>query len=193
MRENEYSHLADDVLFDLIHEDDEHAFSMLYQRFSSILYVHAYSMLRDRDEVKDIIQQVFIKIWERRHELKHQENVSSYLHQSIKNAVINVLAHHKVVDKYLDNLSFVANRSTNDTDFMVREKELNEILEQEIAQLPPKMRQIFELSRKDNLSHGEIASLLGISEKTVRNQISNALSLLKSRLPIILAAFIFPY
>ncbi|WP_437921416.1 RNA polymerase sigma factor [Sphingobacterium sp. LRF_L2] len=191
MRNSEYGILSDEILVDLIRQDDQKAFAVIYQRYSGPLYAHTYRFIRDREEAKDILQRVFTKIWDIRTQLPSEINLSAYLYQVVKNVLINHIAKGKVVDKYLDSLSNYAKTYIADTDHQIREKQLQEIIQEEIQRLPPKMREVFELSRTQYLTHRQIAEKLGISEKTVKNQITNALHILRSRLPEVLFLLAF--
>lgn len=191
MQDNDYAILSDGILVDLIRQDDEKAFSVIYQRYSMPLYVHANRFIRDREETKDILQKVFVKIWSIRNRLPIDVKLSAYLYQIVKNELINHISHSKVVDKYLESMSSYASTYVADTDYVIREKQLQEIIEREIQNLPEKMREVFQLSRKQYLSHREIAEKLGISEKTVKNQLSNALHLLRQKLPLLLFILAF--
>ncbi|WP_293952474.1 MULTISPECIES: RNA polymerase sigma-70 factor [unclassified Sphingobacterium] len=191
MQDNDYAILSDGILVDLIRQDDEKAFSVIYQRYSMPLYVHANRFIRDREETKDILQKVFVKIWSIRNRLPTDVKLSAYLYQIVKNELINHISHSKVVDKYLESMSSYASTYVADTDYVIREKQLQEIIEREIQNLPEKMREVFQLSRKQYLSHREIAEKLGISEKTVKNQLSNALHLLRQKLPLLLFILAF--
>ncbi|TDS14976.1 RNA polymerase sigma factor [Sphingobacterium paludis] len=191
MQNNDYGILSDEVLMDLIRHDDQQAFAMLYQRYSGALYAHAYNFIHDREESKDVLQKVFAKIWDIRNQLPLHINISAYLYQTVKHVLINHIARSKVADRYVESLSSFANSYVADTDHSIREKQLQQIIAQEIAQLPPKMRTIFELSRTAYLTHRQIAEKLGISEKTVKNQISNALKLLRAKLPELLFLLAF--
>ncbi len=192
MQDNDYAILSDGILVDLIRKDDEKAFSVIYQRYSMPLYVHANRFIRDREETKDILQKVFVKIWSIRNRLPTDVKLSAYLYQIVKNELINHISHSKVVDKYLESMSSYASTTyVADTDYVIREKQLQEIIEREIQNLPEKMREVFQLSRKQYLSHREIAEKLGISEKTVKNQLSNALHLLRQKLPLLLFILAF--
>src|SRR5690606_5387963 len=89
----------------------------------------------------------------------------------------------KVSTKYIESLNtYIKNISDNTTDFLVRHKKLHQVIEEEIANLNPKTRKVFELSRKENLSRKEIAEELGIAEETVKSHIHTALKILKIKL-----------
>src|SRR5690606_37210407 len=161
MKSPDYTILPDDQLIKLISQSDEGAFNALYDRYSAALYIHAYNLLRDREESKDIIEQTFIKIWNIRESLLPNMRVSPYLYQTVKNNILNQIARQKVSSKYLHALVSFADRYTDNADHAIREKQMATIIEHEISQLPQKMRDIFELSRKQHYSNQEIATALG--------------------------------
>src|SRR5690606_133945 len=108
--------------------------------------------------------------------------LSAYLYASIRNQVLDRIARQKIETRYIESLNTFLVTNTSATDHRVREKQLRSLIEKEISALPPKMRRVFEMSRKAHLSHREIASELNISEKTVKKQINNALKVLRVRL-----------
>ena len=109
-------------------------------------------------------------------------NLSVYLYACIRNRVLNLLSHKEVENKYLSSIQRFTPQEDHSTDLAIREKELADLIQKEIDQLPPKMREVFLLSRKENLSHQEIAGQLSISEQTVAKQVTNALRILRLRL-----------
>jgi len=106
------------------------------------------------------------------------------LYAIVKNKILKVIAHQAVESKYIASLADFATTGECLTDHRVRENQLWAIIDKELATLPEKMRIVFELSRKNNLSHKEIAEQLGISEKTVKNQVNGALKVLRVKLGI---------
>ena len=106
--------------------------------------------------------------------------------------ILDIFAHEKVKSSYAeDSLQDFARTGNHDnTDHLVREKEFMAYIEREIQALPPKMREIFELSRKGHLSHKEIALLLDTSEHNVSKQISNAIKILKKKTDLFVIIFI---
>jgi RNA polymerase sigma-70 factor (ECF subfamily) len=99
--------------------------------------------------------------------------------------ILDHFARQRTVAKYINALQGYINQNPDKADSLIREKQLSEIIESEIALLPPKMRVVFELSRKKHLTHRQIAEELGISEETVKSQIKNALKILRVRLGLI--------
>lgn len=179
-----YSELSDFELISFIRDDDQSAFAEIYNRYKAVLYIHAYNLLRDREEAKDVLQQIFAALWSNRKDFNLESHLSGYLYTAVRNTIFKAVAHKQVESKYISSLAAFATHNECNTDYLVRENELSAIIEKEIAQLPEKMREVFELSRKLNLKHKEIASQLGISEKTVKNQINNALKILRLRLGV---------
>ncbi|MFD1143615.1 RNA polymerase sigma factor [Larkinella insperata] len=182
---------SDPELIALIAKDNEFAFAEIYERYKGVLYLHAYRMLGDEDEAKDILQELFTALWVRRKELNFISALSAYLYQAVRNRVLDVIARKKTEEKYIDSLSQFIASGEYITDHKVRENELRSIIESEVARLPAKMKEIFELSREENLSYKEIADALNISDKTVKKQVSNALKILRQRIEMI--AVYFPF
>jgi len=175
---------SDDKLFSLTKEGDRGAYTTIYRRYSGLLYLHAYNMMRNREEARDIVQEIFTSFWNGRQSLEIKSNLSGYLYTSTKNKVLKSLARKKVQSVYLSTL--IEEPEANDiTDFRIREKQLAAMIEREIDNLPEKMREVFILSRKANMKHKEIAEKLGISESTVKTQVNNALKILRGKLGII--------
>jgi len=178
----EYDCMNDLELVNLIRSGNKHAFAEIYERYFGVLYLHAYRQLRDKDEAKDLLQELFSYLWSQRESLTPASNFSSYLYTSVRNRVLNILAHKHVEDKFLLSLGHAGSKVEAATDHLARERQLAMIIEKEIQLLPPRMRQVFELSRKENLSHKEIAAKLELSEQSVRSHVKGALRLLRTRL-----------
>lgn len=187
----DYSTYTDQELTALLKAGDNLAFSEIYNRFKGPLYIHAFNLLREREEARDILQQVFEFLWYDRENLVIKSQLSGYLYTLIRNKIFKTIAHHKVESKYISSLADFASSGECVTDHLVRERQLLDIIEKEIAELPEKMREIFELSRKGGLSHKEIAAQLKLSEKTVRNQVNNALKILRVKLGLAVYLMLF--
>lgn len=181
-----YSELTDADLADLLRSGDHAAYTQLYLRYSGLLFVHAYKRLRDEEQAKDIVQDFFTVLWHKRESLALTSSLSGYFFTAINYRIIDHFLHRDVQGKYIDAFSGFLDTTVEKTDHLVREKQLTALIEKEINALPDKMRRVFELSRKGNLSHREIAEILSISEKTVDRQISNALLRLRMRLGLVL-------
>lgn len=180
-----YSQLSDQELVSLIREGDEASFAEVYHRFYGILYIHAHKRLRNEEEARDVIHELFAALWLKRASLMVTANLSGYLYSSIRNRILDLITHKKVEEKYIDSLQNYIDHDFTYADHRVRERDLAKLIEQEISFLPSKMREVFELSRKSHLTHKEIADLLDLSEQTVRVHVKKALRILRLKLGIL--------
>lgn len=183
---NLFSAHSDAELAVLLREGNEQAFAEIYQRYRAPLFLHAYRMLQDDEEARDMVQELFGAVWARHQTLSIRTSLDAYLYGAIRNRILKFIAHQKVIAKYTDSLNAFLEEGVAFTDEAVREKELIRILEKEIAGLPPKMREVFELSRNGLLSHKQIAEQLAISDKTVKKQVNNAVRILRLKINLIL-------
>jgi RNA polymerase sigma factor (sigma-70 family) len=115
-----------------------------------------------------------------------QTSLPSYLFTAVRNKALDLFSHKKVEAKYLASLQNFIEDAGVQTDFLIRENDLKNLIEKEIQSLPPRMKEAFQLSRKEKLSHKEIAHLMDISEQTVSTQIKKALRILRVRLGLII-------
>lgn len=157
------------------------AFEFLYKKYYGTLYLHAYNKLRDREVAKDLVQDLFANLWQKKEYLDITHGFSSYLYASIRNRIIDYISKEKSKANYLSSLSNYSEQGQATADHLVREKMLQEQIEKTLEQLPPRLREIFELSRKNHLSHKEISEKLNISEHTVRSYIKDVLRILRMR------------
>jgi RNA polymerase sigma-70 factor (family 1) len=179
---NAYADLSDLEVFSLLKEDNHLAYTEIYDRFHALLYVYGVKITKDEHEAEDIVQEVFFYLWDKRKSLTFTSSLSSYLYSAVRYKFFNLLDAKKVRSDYADSFHDFIEAGRFETDHLIREKELASLIEREIAILPAKMREVFLLSRKEHLSHKEIAEKLGISEKTVKNQVNNALKELRLKL-----------
>ncbi|WP_257666823.1 RNA polymerase sigma factor [Parapedobacter tibetensis] len=180
-----YTSKSDLELATLLQADDEAAYAELYRRYALMLLNHAYNKTRDREEAKDIVHEVFSMLWSRRKALRFSSNLSGFLYTAVRNIILNQVTRREVEAKYFQSMQHFADTEESIADYLIREQQLAELVEREIEQLPKKMRQVFTLSRKEYLSHQEIAEKLGISEQTVSKHVTNALKILRGKLGIL--------
>ncbi|MCQ2229889.1 MAG: RNA polymerase sigma-70 factor [Bacteroidales bacterium] len=173
--------ITDTELIDKMSSGNEMAFRMLFDRYYTPLSVYADKILNDMDASIDIVQALFVNIYENRKEIK-VSNVRSFLYQSVQNRCLNELKHRKVITNYSAQVYTFSSEETNETDELIEVSELEAQLANAINQLPEQCRKIFEMSRFDGISNGEIAERLNISKRTVETQISKALKFLRDKL-----------
>ncbi len=187
--------LTDIDLLLLLKNSDHAAYAEIYDRYHGLLYIFAYKRLKNREEAKDCIHELFMKLWSDREKISADINLPAYLYTALRNRIINFITRQKVAGKYIDSFKSFADQvnETNTTDHLLRHNELNTFIENEIASLHPRMRMVFELSRKTNLSRREIAVQLAISEETVKSHIHGALKILKVKLSTLLMLLLIIY
>ncbi|WP_084163777.1 RNA polymerase sigma-70 factor [Olivibacter sitiensis] len=177
-----FKYTNDYELILLLKKGDEDAFSYIYNQYWPSLYIYAQKIIKDGLEAEDIVQEVLLSIWSKGASLQINGSLSSYLFGAIRFASFNQIDKKQVRQDYIDSILDFANSGINFTDDYILEKELNRIVESTIENMPPRMREVFELSRKHKLSLKEIAETMNISDKTAKKQINKALKLIKTKL-----------
>jgi RNA polymerase sigma-70 factor (ECF subfamily) len=180
-----YGSLSDTEIADLLKSGDQAAFTEIYNRFKGILYIYACKITRDDDIAEDLVQDVFIYLWDKRQTINFTSSVPSYLYSAIRYKFFDLVDKQKVRSDFVQAFQAFLDQGEYLTDNYIIEKELSATIEKEVSNLPAKMREVFLLSRKENLNNKEIAERLDISEKTVKNQISTALKTLKVKLGLL--------
>lgn len=170
----------------MLKQSDQGAFAEIYQRYKWVLYLHAMKRISNREEAMDIVQELFTTLWDKRIDFDLRTHLSGYLYTSVRNRIIKLISHNRVATSYIDSIKDSVNAGICITDHKAREGNLAEIIEKEINELPEKMREVFVMSRKLQMSHKEISVQLGIEETTVKRQVSNALKILRVKLGLIL-------
>ena len=180
-------------LFEKISDGDEHAFELLFRRYYPRLCGFACKFVLNTNEAEEIVQEVFLKIWEKRELLKSQKELKPYLFKSVQNLCLNFVRHQQAVNKYYSVIESVYKSSTN-PNFDIHEQlfgeELQTKIEEIMESLPQECKRIFQMSRDEGLKYSEIAKELNISIKTVETQMSRALSQFRNELKDYLAIFI---
>lgn len=186
---NTYQSYSDTELLQSFKEGDQAAYTEIYHRYKGLLYVHAYKKLGSREEARDIIQELFTVLWNKREDLDIQTNLSGYLYTAVRNRIIKQISRKQLESKYFNQIQLQPIRPDAITDHLVRENLLVQLIEKEINSLPSRMREVFLLSRKGKLSHRQIAEQLGLSESTVKKQVNNALKVLRVKLGLAMYFF----
>jgi len=157
-------------------------FERLFRFYYSTLCGYANSFLQDPDAAEEIVQEVMIKIWVNRESIKITTSIRSYLFRAVRNGCMNLIKHLEVRDAYKTwNEALGEGFERSHEDQMIV-SELEQKIRKAIDKLPLERRKVFILSRYDNLTYAEIGAKLGISVKTVENQMSKALRTLREEL-----------
>jgi len=178
------------VLFDLLKQGDQSAFEEIYRRYWVELYNSAYKRLPEKEKCQDIIQNVFMSLWNRREEVE-LENPSAYLHTAVRFQVLKQIARNPK-GSFLTEAFHEELISPLATDAKLLEKEAKNLIAYFIAALPQKRKNIFLMHYFEGLSTAKIALQLDISQKTVQNQLttaSHALRLKLTHMLIVLVLF----
>lgn len=168
---NSYSEIE---LLALVSTGDRQAFTRLYSQYLDAAYHYVYLFTKSKDETEEILQEVFVKIWENRERLAEVQSFKNYLFKAAKNRVLDevrkVQVRHRVFTE-IKRGKTVNDESTTDT---IAYKDYYRVVQQAIEKLPPKRKLIFRMNTENGLSHDEIAAQLGVSKSMVKNQLYKA-------------------
>ena len=167
--------------------DFEHLFKSHYKA----LHAYASVMLNHDSHAEEIVQGMFLKLWEKKENLSVQTSLKAYLYKCVYNDCLNYIQHTKTVLKYQDHAVYTMKDSNGKTSDKLEHNELQHRLEKALNDLPEQCRTIFQMSRFEELKYREIADQLGISIKTVENQMGKALKILRLKLVDFLPALLF--
>jgi RNA polymerase sigma-70 factor (family 1) len=171
--------LSDQELIRLIKNGDRTAFTEIYKRYAESLAGFAASKLYNLDDARDVLHDLFVKLWEDRYTLTVNDNLRSFLFAAIRYKIIDKIRRNVTRQEYNVLLQALAEPQANGVEQQLEAKELQALVDQSLAELPAKTKQIYELSRNEYLSITEIALKLNLSEQTVKNQLSFALKHLR--------------
>jgi RNA polymerase sigma-70 factor (ECF subfamily) len=157
---------------------DKNAFEALFREYFPPLMSFARKILVDEDDAREVVHNVFINLWEKRQKIDLSTSLKSYLFTSVHNRSLNVIRDRKK----FSSEEVPETAGDWDVSAQIESMELEEKINDAIKSLPEKCRQIFELNRFDGMKYGEIAMQLNISVKTVENQMSKALKILRDKL-----------
>ena len=158
---------SDKELLQLIAESNSEAFAMLYRRYWEDLFVTAARALRDKEGAEDVVQDVFLSLWNRRGELAVEGSLAAYLHTSVR---YKAIPHIEKNITRRDYLALLADVSVNflppNAIVNLQLKELQQIIDNTVIKMPPKMQQVYRLSRQQQLSHKEISEQMNVAIQT---------------------------
>ncbi len=164
-------------------------FEQLYKKYFRELLAYAFSLLRDWDAAEEIVQAMFLKLWEKEEAVEARSSIKSYLYKSVYHSSLNYIRAQKVQLKYQTTTAYAMKDHTDDAAQRLSMSELERFLQKALSKLPEKCRTVFHLSRFEELKYQEIADHLNISIKTVEVHMGKALRILRKEmkefLPII--------
>ena len=176
----EQKHKTDKELTSLLSKGDEQAFRELYIRYKDRLWSFCFSFLKSREETHDMVQEVFIRLWEVRSFINPDLSFSSFLYTMTKNRILN---YFRDMDVEAQVKKALAQKLIHEEVEVIESElifsEYKKILTDAINLLSPQRKRIFNMSRTDNMTHNEIATSLGISVYTVQEHISESLKFIR--------------
>nr|WP_255364079.1 RNA polymerase sigma-70 factor [Arachidicoccus sp. BS20] len=181
-------------LLSFIAKNDETAFNEIYNRHWASIYGNAMKILKSESDAEDVVQEVFSTLWQKRNSIVIKNTLAGYLYMVARYISLRII--EKNIEKYTDITSmseYYQSSMITNVESNIDLTKMEFAIEKAINSLPKKMREIFNLSRKNNLTHRQIAEKLNISEGTVKKQVYNALKIIKEHLndkiPLILIVF----
>ncbi|MHC2992746.1 hypothetical protein OB13_14570 [Pontibacter sp. HJ8] len=158
---------------------DVTAFEHLYQVFEPRLYAFALHLVRQREDAEEVVQEVFLKVWERRHQLDPEQNFDGYLFSIAKNLVYNKARSKATEFAFTQYIMVNGKHAGCFTEEAVAYKDLSKLLDDTCAALPPVRRQVFIMSRVEGKSNREIAQQLNTTSSNIENHLYKALKVIR--------------
>jgi RNA polymerase sigma-70 factor (family 1) len=159
---------------------NERSFRSLFEFYSNDIYTYSVSILKSKELAEENVQDVFLKVWLHRENLIVEKSFKSFLFTIARNQAFNML--NKVTNDNIlkEEVFYNSQKSHDNADYYIREKECNKMQKKVIKLLPPKRKQIFKMSRNQGKSYEEISKELGISISTVKSQMNKALETMRN-------------
>lgn len=165
-----------DPLLERLHNDDSAALGEAHTLYAAELWRHAYRYLSDRDAAEDVVQDVFVALWHRRHELSTELAIRPYLFVAVRNRALKHIRHHAVVARAQHTSDVAAEQSITDiTETTAIESSLDTLVRHALVALPERQRTAIELRWLRGLTYTESAAILGVSEAAVRKLVAKAM------------------
>ncbi len=162
--------------------DKDAAFEKIFKFFFRELHEYSFSIIRDWDMAEEVVQALFLKLWENDTWTHVEVSMRSFLYRSVYHESLNIIRHNKVRLKYENRTSYTMKDDITHTTSPVELNELEDRIHKSLNRLPEKCRTIFQLSRFGELTYRQVAMQLGISVKTVETQMGKALRILRNDL-----------
>jgi RNA polymerase sigma-70 factor (family 1) len=173
---------SDNLLVIRIRNNSKEAFKLLYDRYSKKLYYFSLKYLGDNEETEELVQSVFISIWEHRKSLDETMPVKNYIYRSAVNYIYNYIKKKAIRARFVESELQKGELQSNITYDQIVFHDLERLISSIVETLPSQQQKIFQLSRFEGLSHEEIAKNLDLSVRTVENQIFRALKVIRTEL-----------
>ena len=174
--------ITDRLIAEALREGRMEAYEMIFRQWYQPLCRFAHTLLPDPDEAEEVVQNVFVALWEKRTTIAIEGSVKAYIYRSVRNQCYNVLEHHRVRREHADHTLHLPSGAAPSAAEVLHGSELEQHIARAMQALPEQCRIVFEMSRFGDMSYAEIAAELDISVKTVENHIGKALRILRGEL-----------
>ncbi|WP_372946905.1 RNA polymerase sigma-70 factor [Mariniphaga sp.] len=178
----------ENILFEKIRAGDEKAFETLFRQYYPQLCMYATQILKNASAAEEIVQELFVRLWEKRKETEIESSLKNYLFRAVKNHCLNFIKHNQIKIEHSQKILAEKEPYSAEYDFE-SQTELFRKIEESISELPEKRQEIFRLSRQEGLKYREIAEKMNISIKTVETQMGLAIKTLREKLKDFLIIF----
>jgi RNA polymerase sigma-70 factor (ECF subfamily) len=173
---------SDEELMQEIKADNMFAFDALYRKYSKRLYKFGYSILKTQEEAENLIQDVYLNLWENRYKVEKDLSIKSYLFTIAYNSAITIIRKKARESKFVEYLKTLQEISEEPVNIAFEYDELTNKLEEIIKVLPQRQKEVYLLHRVEGLKYNEIAERLNISMNTIENHMSRALKTIRKKL-----------
>lgn len=168
------------TLLAMLAQDSEYAFQLLFDRYRNRIYSVAISYVKSPILAEEIVQDVFLKVWFQRKEIRMLRSFEAWLFTVSKNYILNYVQKLASEWKARENWVMQIERSEDTTDARIRTQQFRQLLQEAVGQLPEQQRRVYRLAKEEYLSYEEIALQLKISPLTVKTHMSRALDAIRS-------------
>ncbi|GAB3906742.1 RNA polymerase sigma-70 factor [Mucilaginibacter boryungensis] len=169
-------------LLKMLSNGSQEAFALIYNKYSEKLLMYVGKVIKDEVAAQDIVQDLFITVWQRRLEMEKVESLGAYLTTSARYKAFTYIRNNLYKQNFAASISAYLESYDNSLQETLQARELETLIDQEIERLPERMRAVYIMSRKEHFSHKEIAEKLNIADTTVKKQIGKVLKQFKLRL-----------
>lgn len=174
--------MTEQKLLDNIKKGTEESYKQLFDKYYLQLTIYANKFVNDLDQSRELVQDLFVRIYEKRDQINIHTSLKAHLYQSIRNSCINYIKQRQTQATHHENIKYINNGSDINISEQILETELEYQVLHALKQLPDQCRKVFQMNRFEGLKNQEIADRLSISKRTVETHISKALKILRKEL-----------